>query len=107
MVDIEPTAVFFEICGICKYFRKFIVWESMMSKKKKRKATNLSTVTYLRRMSCQGNFTGSAIQQKAKKLAPFGIQLVAFEELRGLGFYDFVTFPVLFWSDLARLSHLK
>ena len=58
-------------------------------------------------MSCQGNFTGSAIQQKAKKLAPFGIQLVAFEELRGLGFYDFVTFPVLFWSDLARLSHLK
>ena len=37
MVDIEPTAVFFEICGICKYFRKFIVLESMMSKKEEEK----------------------------------------------------------------------
>ena len=41
----------------------------MMSKKKKRKATKLSSVTYLRRMSC--NFTGFAIKHKAKKLELF------------------------------------
>ena len=71
MVDIEPTAVFFDIyAGYANIFRKFIVLESlMMSKKKKRKATKLSTVTYLRRMLC--NFTGFAIKHKAKKLALF------------------------------------
>ena len=44
-----------------------------MSKKKKRKATKLSTVTYLRRMLC--NSTGFAIKHKAKKLALFWITL--------------------------------
>ena len=95
MVDIEPTAVFSEICGICKYFKKFIELESMVSKKKKRKATNLSTVTYFRMMSCHGNFTGSAIKHKAKKLAPFTINypLLIFNRLllRSSGVLDFMT----------------
>ena len=95
MVDIEPTAVFFEICGIRKYFKKFIELESMVSKKKKRKATNLSTVTYFRMMSCHGNFTGSAIKHKAKKLAPFTINypLLIFNRLllRSSGVLDFMT----------------
>ena len=41
MVDIEPTAVFFDICRICKYFRKFIVLELMMSKKEEEKSNKV------------------------------------------------------------------
>lgn len=76
MVDIEPTAVFFEICGICKYFRKYIVLESMMSKKNRIKATNLFCLSYIFEKGCHAmtTITGSAIN-KAKKLAPFGFTI--------------------------------